>query len=237
MAEHRIVLSRHVQQLLSISQGSASARLAALATARYVRRDPWFHRQAACHQITRRGLAAIESDLPAPGTDLRSYRHDVGAAWLWLVAHRGDFGPLLEVVSERRMRSHDGTEEGRAEPYAVRLGGPGRGGAEHLHYPDLLLVDPSGRRIALELELTSKHRVRREKILGGYAADARIAAVLYLSDNAGVRRAIADSARKLGISGLVHVQRARWELPPPPAAHRGAGRSSAPRTPCRESGR
>lgn len=211
MAEHRIVLGGHVQRLLSVSRSRASARLAALASTGYVRRDTWFHPQAACHQITRRGLAAIESDLPAPRTDLRSYRHDVGAAWLWLAAQAGTFGTLREVLSERRMRSHDATEQGRAEPFAVRLGGIGRGGRDCLHYPDLLLVDLSQRRIALELELSSKPRARREKILAGYAADARVDAVLYLSDNAGVRRGIAASARRLGIPELIHVQRVSWE--------------------------
>ena len=211
MAEHRIVLGAHVERALSVSRARASARLAALASAGYVRRDPWFHRQAACHQITRQGLAAIESDLPVPRTDLRSYRHDIGTAWLWLAAHAGTFGALRAVVSERRMRSHDGSEQGRAEPFAVRLGGLGRGGGDCLHYPDLLLEDLLGRRFALELELTSKPRARREKILGGYAADARIGAVLYLSDNPAVRREVSASARRLGISYLIGVQRVSWE--------------------------
>lgn len=230
MAEHRIVLLGHVQRLLSSSPSAASRRLGGLASAGYVRRDPFFHRQAACHQITRSGLAAIESELPAPRADLRSYRHDVGLAWLWLAAHGGTFGPLEKVVAERRMRSHDGTEEGRAEPFAVRLGGIDRGGRDALHYPDLLLVDRSGRRIALELELTGKGRARREKILGGYGADARIDAVLYLSDKPAIRGAIAGTARRLGISTLVHVQRASWTGPLPGFAGKTVWRAAA-RTP------
>jgi hypothetical protein len=210
MAEHRIVLSGHVAVLLNISRSAASARLRALASAGYVRGDPIFAPGAACHQITSKGLSVIESKLPVPRSDLRAYRHDVGVAWLWIEARAGTFGALHDFVSERRMRSHDATEVGRLDPFAVRLGGIGPGGRECLHYPDLLLVDKAGRRVALELELTGKSRTRREKILAGYGADPRVRLVLYLADRSATRRALADSARSLGITNLVHVQRVSW---------------------------
>ena len=89
----------------------------------------------------------------------------------------------------------------------MRLGGVGPGGRERLHYPDLLLIDPGGRRIAIELELSSKGRGRREKILAGYAADARVDVVLYLVRDGRIGRSIQKSARRLGIGPLVHVQR------------------------------
>jgi hypothetical protein len=211
LAEHRIVLVGHVQRLLGISERAAADRLRVLVSAGFVRRDPLFHRRAACHQITRKGLAAIESDLRPPGRDLRSHQHDVGMAWLWLAARAGSFGALAEVVTERRMRSHDATADGRGRPVAIRLGGVGPGGGPRLHYPDLLLVDQSGGRIAIELELTSKGRTRREGILAGYGADPRVDAVLYLAGNAGVARHVRDSARKLGISDRIIVQRARLD--------------------------
>jgi hypothetical protein len=88
-------------------------------------------------------------------------------------------------------------------------GGLGPGGRERLHYPDLLLVTPEYRRIAIELELTSKGRTRREQILAGYAADCRIDAVVYLAEHPAVRRQVSESAARLGISHLVHVQRVR----------------------------
>jgi hypothetical protein len=109
----------------------------------------------------------------------------------------------------------------------VRLGGVGPSGRERLHYPDLLLIDPGGRRIAIELELSSKGRGRREKILAGYAADARIDVVLYLVRDRRVGRAIQASARRLGIGPLVHVQRVDFPAVGPGNAGRASERTRA----------
>lgn len=217
VADHRLVLAPHVQALLGISAAAADARLRALASVRMIKREPHFHRQPACCQITLRGLAVIGSDLPPPRLDLRSYRHDVGVAWLWLAAHAGTFGEHQAILSERQLRSHDAKPDGRPEPLAVRLGGYGPSGAARLHYPDLLLQAEDGRRVALELELSQKGRTRREKILAGYAADARINAVVYLVEERAVGRSIGASAARLGISSLVHVQLVRMNDPAPAA--------------------
>ena len=215
LAEHRLALASHVQALLGVSSATAAARLRALAAAGLVRTRHVFHGQPACHQITRQGLRAVGSALPAPRLDVSCYAHDVGAAWLWLAARRGTFGPMREILGERRLRSHDGTAEslesgGEAhrQPPGIRLGGTGADGRERLHYPDLLLVTSGGKRIAVELELTGKGRTRREKILAGYAGDARIDVVLYLVTSPATGRAIGASARRLGIQHLVHVQKA-----------------------------
>lgn len=227
VAEHRLVLGDHLASALGISGSAASGRLRALAKAGYLSSERIFDRQPACHQITRSGLAAIGSELPPPGFDLSCYRHDVGAGWLWLAASAGKLGPVRELVSERRMRSSDARPDRTEDPFGVRLGGVGRGGAERLHYPDLLLIAPGGQRLAVELERSPKGRARREKILAGYAADARIGAVLYLVEERAIGRAIQASARRLGISDLVHVQQVR--IPGPRAR---AGRSlGANRTP------
>jgi len=127
------------------------------------------------------------------------------------------------------MRSHDATEDGRQAPLAVRLGGVGHGGRERLHYPDLLLVDATGKRVAFELELSAKARTRRELILAGYGADARIEAAVYLVDNRAVWRGIEESARKLGIEHRVRVQRVRLGgscAPPAGRVSRAARRAS-----------
>jgi hypothetical protein len=153
-----------------------------------------------CYTIKTRGLAALGSTLPPTRLDYRGYEHDVGVAWIWLAARRGLWGPARDVVSERRMRSHDHSERGRPTPFAVRLGGVGPGGVQRLHYPDVLLALSDGKRVAFELELSGKSRVRRERILSGYAADPRIDAVVYLVDKPAVGRAIQATARKLGIS-------------------------------------
>jgi hypothetical protein len=240
LAQHRLVLDSHVQSLLG-SRQAADARLRALETARLVKQGPRFHRQPRCYQITRPGLDVVGSRLPPPRIDLREYKHDVGVAWLWLAAGRGAFGSTQELVSERALRSGDMTAGGREPSLGVRLGGVGPRGRESLHYPDLLLIDPNGRRIAIELELTPKGIGRRERILGGYASDARIAAVLYLVEDPRIRRRIEASARAVGASQLIHVQRIRisgfsTDGAPQPAAARarrrtaGAHRAPSPET-------
>jgi hypothetical protein len=197
-----------------------------LARAGYLTAQQAFHRRARCFQIARPGLDAIASDLrPPPRLDLRTYDHEVGGAWLWLAARTGRFGDVREVVGERRLRSLDARPERDGPPLGVRLGGTGPRGRPRIHYPDLLLVTPGGHRIALELELSSKGRVRREKILAGYGADARVDAVLYLVRDRRIGRSIQDSARRLGIGSLVHVQRVSLRADgAPPAAGRAAAR-------------
>lgn len=205
-AEHRLVLAEQVAAMPGMS-AAGGGRLRALSRAGFLVAHQPFHRGSGCYQIARRGLDAIESDLRPPRRlDLRCYDHEVGAAWLWLAARSGTFGPLRSVLGERRLRSSDASPDRPEAPYGVRLGGVGPGGRERLHYPDLLLITPDGRRIGIELELSSKGRVRREKILAGYGADARIDAVLYLVRDRRIGRSIQESARRLGIGSLVHVQ-------------------------------
>lgn len=208
-----------------------------MASAGLLRRDALFQGFSAHYRISRQGLGLIESRLPAPSRDLE-IRHDVGVAWLSLAARRGTFGPLREVISERHMRSHDGSEahaarmtRGRAQLFGVPLPGLGRGGRQRLHYPDLLLIDGDGRRIAVELELSSKGRSRRERIIGGYAADGRIDAVLYLVPDKRIAREVQAAGRRFGYEGRLQVQLARigeGQLPDirQPTARRPRARSA-----------
>jgi hypothetical protein len=90
--------------------------------------------------------------------DPRCYRHDVGAAWIWLAAKAGTFGAPQQSLSERVMRHHDqmlvsahldasgvrrfsagGVDEGR---FGVSVR---NGGGRVLVYPDLMLVFERGR--------------------------------------------------------------------------------------------
>ena len=223
MAEHRLVLETHIQKLLGTSADATRTRLRALARAGYVTHRRVFDAEPAVCQIRRSGLAAISSRLQPPQLKLGCYAHDVGAGWLCLAAREGTFGLMREVIAERELRSHDGRVDRDAEPYGVRLGGVGPHGRERLHYPDLLLITPEGRRIAVELELSSKGTRRREHILGGYGADGRIDAVLYLVENPSLARAIEQSAERVGVDDRVHVQYFRWAGRAP-----GAQRGRAP---------
>lgn len=205
-AEHRVVLAAQVGVLLGVSAETARGRLGALRDAGYIRCEPGVPGPA-CYLIERKGLTAVGSRLPRPrDVDLGTYVHDVGLGWVWLAAHRGRFGAVERVISERHMRSHDGRVSGRSQPLGVRLAGVGPRGGERRHYPDLLLRCATGHQVAVELELTTKARAHREKILGGYALDARIDAVLYLVCDRRVGRAIERSAAAIGISPMVIVQ-------------------------------
>jgi hypothetical protein len=225
--EHRFVLSAHVQALLRLSAEAAEARLRELCDAGLLAERTVFAGFPPTYRSTRRGLDAVGSKLRAPTIDVGRYDHEVGAAWLWLAARNGAFGPMREVLGERQLRSRDAAAAqgpGSAQPLAVRLGGLGRSGRPRLHHPDLLLVDRAGRRLAVELELTSKSRERRERILAGYAADGRIAGVLYVVQSPRLAESIHTSARRLGISHLVAVQQVRWAQDAPRAADLAASR-------------
>jgi hypothetical protein len=205
-AEHRLILAEHAGVLLRTSTRAARARLGTLSDAEFLHRRAVFEHGPRWHQITRRGLAVIDSPLPPPRQDLRSYDHDVGVAWLWLAARFGAFGPIDAVLAERRLRSHDAGREAGAEPFGVRLGGFGPRGGERLHYPDLLLRTADGGRLALELELSPKGRERLEMILAGYGADRRIDRVVYLIESRAIARRVKAAAREVGVADLVYIQ-------------------------------
>jgi hypothetical protein len=201
LAEHRVATTGHVQELLGSTRQAAGVRVRRLVEAGLVGRQRIFEGQPATCWITRRGLDAIDKSLPAPQLNLKEYRHDLGAAWLWLAARRGVFGELRGVVSERTMRSADRRAEAPAHRFGVGAGAGGR-----LHYPDLLLQTASGQRVAVELELTGKGRRRLDGIMLGYAADPLIDAVLYLCPRGRVGAGVRDAARRAGIGERVSVQ-------------------------------
>jgi hypothetical protein len=209
-AEHRFVLAAQLALLLGIAERAAAERMRALGDEGYLSVTKTFRDEPPIHQVTTAGLRAIGSDLPRPRpVNLSNYRHDAGLAWLTVGAARGMFGPLREIVGERRMRSEDLRGDGPATTHGVRIGGAGHDGRPRLHYPDLVLVTDAGHRVAVELELSTKGRQRRERILGAYGADRRVDAVLYLVDHPSRRRAIERSVRRLGLTDLVRVQPVR----------------------------
>jgi hypothetical protein len=224
LAEHRLALPEHAAALLDRSVDTARARLTRLLSAGYVRSESVFHSQPTMYLITRPGLKVVGSAFEAPRLDMRCYAHDVGVAWLWLAARAGTFGPLSEITAERRLRSHDASDEAKGNPLGIRLGGVGPQGQERLHYPDLLLTTADGRRVALELELSPKWRPRLETILAGYGADPRIDGIVYLLASHSVARSVRAAARRLGIGSLVHLQRVRLTASNP-AATRGRVRA------------
>ncbi len=234
----RVAVAPQVQALLGVSARVAQRLVRNLDAGGYVHREWIFAGQEPACRIAAHGLAAVGSRLSAPKLDLACYQHDIGLGWLWLAARSGSFGPLRELHSEREMRSHDARADSAGAAIGVGLGEVGPRGRQRLHYPDLLLGTPSGKRIAIELELTGKGRRRLERIMESYAADPRIDAILYLVADRPLGRRIEQAARTAGIGELVHVQalagppqgapdhrRALGRRPRTQAAHRGAARA------------
>jgi len=211
LAEHRMVADRQIAVLLDRPVRSLDARLKRLKEAGHLARFVGWG-NARCCRILKPGLSAVGSELSPPKESSDGFRHDVGVAWLWLAAHRGSFGPLAEVIGERRLRSEDMVAPDR--PCSVRLGGYDGFGKLKRHYPDLLLVDPQGRRVALELELSSKEVPRRDTILAGYGADRRLEGVVYFVEDSregrGIGRCLRASAANMGVADRVHIR----TLPP-----------------------
>ncbi len=216
-AEHRFVTAAQISVLLGATVAAADARLRVLADAGLVERDRPLAGRPALHQVTRAGLRAAGSDLGPPRpVDLSEHDHDHGLGWLMLHAVKGRFGPVRSVTGERRMRSQDARARTGAVSarHGVRRGGVGARGHQRLHHPDMTLVTAGGRRVAFELERTTKGRVRLEAILSAYAADRRIDAVVYLVERASTARAVRTAATRLGIDDLVSVWTVRLDPGP-----------------------
>lgn len=223
-AANHLVLAEEVAYLLGIDRDAASRRLARLQVAGLIKRRRMRAMHPGCYQITSAGLAAIASQLPPPRLDPRRYRHDVGTAWIWLMATKGgNFGPLEQVLSEREMRAHDtkpSLADLEAEPrtatpgpappadsrFGVRPGGTDAPASATLHYPDLLLITSTGR-VPIELELSLPRTERLSANMAVYAAEPNIRGVLYMTDEQRIARVIATVSARLGISPLIHLQR------------------------------
>jgi len=231
LAEHRFALAAQLARVVAGSAAGVGRRLGALRAAGLVRAERPLHHAPKAWAITRAGLSACDSPLGPPRPiDLGAYRHDVGVGWLAAAAHRGTFGELSAIVSERTMRSEDRRADRPADAplHGVRLGDgdPGR-----RHYPDLAVVTASGHRVAFELELSTKSPRHRERILAAYAADRRIDVVVYLVPTRTAAEAIRRSAARVGAPDVVRVQRFRWaggRAPGEPARGREAHLSHGP---------
>lgn len=234
-AEHRFVLARQAARLVGITERAAADRLRELHRAGYFLRERGGDREPLAYRITTAGLKTAGSRLSAPRPiDPAVYRHDAALGWLALEARAGRFGPVTDVVSERRMRSHDARTTERSDRFGVWLGGVGPGGRDRMHHPDLMITTGTGHRVAFELELTGKGPARRERILEAYAADPRIDAVVYLVEHRATGRAVQRSAARLGIGDLIHVQNVSLANVTRPAEggtgrHRTAHRTGAER--------
>ncbi|MHB8691920.1 MAG: DUF6529 family protein [Solirubrobacteraceae bacterium] len=170
VAAHSVVLLAQ----LGVEEPVAVERLDRLVRLGLLRRAPRLSHQRACFQITRDGLEVAGVRLPAPEIDLRRYRQDLAAAWLWLAARAGAFGKMDRSFTRREMvaadatvRSHAGLSADLSDELrwkaADRAFGIPVAGAAGLHYPDLCLVLDQGR-VPIELAIVPIAPVLLERL-------------------------------------------------------------------------
>jgi hypothetical protein len=205
VAAHRFVLACHVEALLGVDRAVAYRRLSGLAGVGLLAHQRIFHAQPGVYRITDGGLAVIDSQLSVPSVDLRTYRHDVGLVWLWLAARQHRFGHADWVLAEREMRSLDHRADDETSRFSIPQHGNDRHGRPRVHYPDVVVVGSDGG-VALELELSLKGRTRLEEILLGYAHDAHVRRVVYVTDRSPVAKALCETVVRFGLGGLVNVR-------------------------------
>jgi hypothetical protein len=101
-------------------------------------------------------------------------------------------------------RAEDPEAAGERHTFGVALSD--EGSQSPLHYPDLLLVADWGR-AAFELQLVHVSPSRLDAILGGYARQRAASVVTYLVSEPSIGRVVMRAVDRLGLSGLVRVQR------------------------------
>ncbi len=223
-AAHPFIHPDHAKALLGDTQQLAAQRLSALARACLLDRQTAFHRQPGSYQITRQGLAAVDSQLPVPRYEtVRSYRHEYAVGFVALAAQNDVWEKAERVLTQRQMRALDktptpddhifATPDSRDHPpFGVQLE-PGQPDSPR-HYPDVMLIFPAGR-VALELQELSPEPARLSATIAAYGADPNIAASLYLVTDQAVGEIIQAAAADLGLSNPTHVQRAKFGANPP----------------------
>jgi hypothetical protein len=105
-----------------------------------------------------------------------------------------------QVWSERELRWHE--REERKPLVSARVGTKGE--RDLLHRPDLALISPQGRVVAVEVELTTKARPRLVKICRGWARARHVDAVYYLAE-AQVAAAVGRAVREAWAEDRVWV--------------------------------
>lgn len=157
-----------------------------------------FHRPLVYRGVyvaSRAGLATAGLALPPARIDVSTFHHD---RLVTDVAIDAELAGAV-VLTEREMRSHDENPDHDTR-YAVTVPSGGR------HYPDLLVEAGSGRWRAIEVELSPKNKLRRERILAGYARARHIDTVTYYAARSAIADLLSRSITMLGLGEMVTVE-------------------------------
>lgn len=147
---HRMVTVEQVRKKFNMSFLAAKKRMYELRTVEYLVYDKVFQSKPGVYRVTSKGVAVTNDELPTCKIRLGSYEHDLALVDLAIELEQKQ-GACW--ITDRQVRHEKG------------ITGVGTKG----HSPDGILEFPSGEKIAVELELSSKGTNRLENILKYYA--------------------------------------------------------------------
>jgi hypothetical protein len=182
----------HVMERFAMGRSRAYERLSFLVGEGLLEQRALLHQQPGLYVATAEGLRWCGiSRLGAYRLSAGGFAHAREVAAAAVALQRGF--PAWEVLSEREIRAQ---EAEAARPLASAKVGELAGGRPLLHRPDLAVVSPDRRVIAVEVELTAKAPARLAAICRGWARARHIDVVYYLAALAAasaVQRAIAGT--------------------------------------------
>ena len=184
--------AEHVMGRFAMGHSRAYARLSRLVSDGLLEQKVLLYRKPGLYLATAEGLrwCGLER-LGVHRVGSGGFEHARQVAAAAVALHRGF--PGWELLSEREIRVE---ESDRGELLASARLGELPGGRPALHRPDLALISPDGRVLAVEIELSIKAPRRLAAICRGWARARHVSHVYYLADSAPARavsRAIAET--------------------------------------------
>jgi hypothetical protein len=169
--------AEHVAGRFQMGRSQCYERLSGLLAGGLLEQHTLLHRRPGLYVATRaglrwRGLERLGACSVRPG----GFEHAWEVANAAVALERALSG--WEVLGEREIRLREREEERLLA--SARVGVLPGGGAA-LHRPDLVLVGPGGRAVAVEVELSVKARGRLEGICRGWARARHLERVYYLA--------------------------------------------------------
>jgi len=193
--------AEHVMRRFKMSRSCSYEHLSRLVWHGLLEQKVLLYRKPGLYVATAEGLrrAGLER-LPLYRVSSGGFEHarEVAAG----AAHLYERFPDWEVLSERELRVEEGD---RGELVASAKLGNLPGGRSALHRPDLALVSPRGKVLAVEIELSIKAPRRLAAICRGWARARHVSHVYYLAEPAPARaviRAIAETRAENHITVL-----------------------------------
>jgi len=184
--------AEHVMARFQMGRSWAYARLSRLVCDALLEQKTLLYRQPGLYIATAEGLrwqGIKRLGVYRVGAGGFTHAREVASAAVLL--HRRF--PAWTMLSERELRVHESDE---GELVASARLGELPGGRPALHRPDLALISPQGRALAIEIELSVKAPRRLAAICRGWARARHVSQVYYLATPPAARavtRAVAET--------------------------------------------